>query len=95
MHRVECADWFDGKGTPDASEHRSVNVENEAAPLERSQGSNGRLFLYWAQPTTCARPDDRPASLCEGKGRRHELCSARQRLQGCRIMLEQRSYERT
>ena len=45
MHRIERADRFDGKGAADASEHRPVNVENEAASLEGSQGSNGRLFF--------------------------------------------------
>jgi hypothetical protein len=38
---VECADRFDRKGTADSIEHRSINVEDEAAPLERSEGAHG------------------------------------------------------
>jgi len=95
MHRVQCADRFDGKGAPDASEHCPVDVEDETAPLESSQSSNGRLFFPGGQPSSCARPDDRPASLCEGHCRRHELCSGRQRLQDCRVVLQERSDQRT
>jgi len=54
MHRIERADRFDGKRAADASEHRSVNVEDEAAPLEGSQGSNGRLFICCGQPSSAA-----------------------------------------
>jgi hypothetical protein len=68
MHRIERADWFDGKRPADASEHRSVNVEDEAAPLEGSQGAHGRQFFCCGQPSRCARPDDRPACFCEGRG---------------------------
>jgi hypothetical protein len=66
MYRIERADRFDRKGAADASKHGSVNVEDETAPLESSQGSNGRLFVCCGQPTSRARPDDRPACLCEG-----------------------------
>jgi len=55
MHRIERADRLDGKGAADAGEHRSVNVENEAPPLEGSQGSNGRLFFCCGQPKGRAR----------------------------------------
>jgi hypothetical protein len=95
MHRIECAERFDGKGTADASEHRAVNVQYVTAPFEGSQGSNSCLFLCWGQPASCARPDDRAASLGEGEGRRHQLRASRQRLQGCGVVLQQRGYERT
>ena len=64
MHGIERADRFDGKGAADASEHGSVNIEDEAAPLEGSQGSNGRLFFFCRQPTGRARARmiARPAS---------------------------------
>ena len=68
MHRIERADRFKGKRAADASKHRSVNVEDEAAPLEGSQGSNGRLFFCYGQPGSRARADDRPACLCDGQG---------------------------
>ena len=71
MDGIERAERFDGEGAADASEHGSVNVEDEAAPLESSQGPNGRLFFCCGQPTGRARPDDRPARLREGQGRRH------------------------
>jgi len=94
MHGIERADRFDRKGAADAIEHRSVNVEDEAAPLEGSQGSNGRLFFCCGQPTSRARPDYRPPCLCEGQSRRHVLCSDRKRLHGRRVMLQQRCNER-
>ena len=36
MHRVEGADRFDGERAPNASEHGSVHIEDEATPLEGS-----------------------------------------------------------
>ena len=94
MHRIERADRLDGKGAADAGEHRSVNVENEAPPLEGSQGSNGRLFFCCGQPKGRARSDDRPAGLCESQGRRHVLCPGRRRLHGRRVVLQQCRNER-
>ena len=82
MHGIECTDRFDGKRAADASEHCSINVEDETAPLEGPQGSNGGLFFHWRQPSSCPRPDDRSARLCEGQGRCHVLCSGRWR-HGC------------
>jgi hypothetical protein len=87
MHGIECTDRFDGKRAADASEHCSVNVEDETAPLEGTQGSNGRLFFCWRQPSNCARPDDRSARRCEGEGRGYVLCAGRWRHR-CRVMLQ-------
>ena len=94
MHGIERADRFDGKGAADASEHRSVDVEDETTPFERSQGANGRLFLCCRQPTSRTSPDDRAARFCERQGRRHVLCSDRQRLHDRRVVLQQRRNER-
>ena len=40
VHRVERADWLDGKGAADASEHGPVDVEDDAAP--RAPDAGGR-----------------------------------------------------
>ena len=92
---ASSANGFNGKRPADTSEHRPVNVEDEAAPLEGSQGSNGRLFVCFGQPSGRARPDDRPACLCEGQGGRDVLCADLQRLHGCRVVLQQCGNERT
>ncbi len=42
---VERADRFDRKGTADSIEHRSIDVQDETAPLERSEGAHGGLLL--------------------------------------------------
>ena len=93
MHGIEGADRFDGKGAADTSEHGSVNVEDETAPLEGSQSSNGRPFFCWGQPTSGPRPDNRPARLCERKCRGHVLCFGGQRPQGRPVMLQQRGHQ--
>lgn len=68
MHCVERADWFNRKRAADPSEHRSIDIEDEAALLEGPQRANGGLLLLRAQPARCSRPDDRPACFCEGQG---------------------------
>lgn len=94
MYRVERADRLDRKRAAHTSKHRSVDVDNEAAPLEGTQGTNSRLFIGWRQPSRCARPDDRSACLCEGKRRRHMLCAGR-RLQDRWVVLQQCGNQRT
>lgn len=68
MHRIERRDRFDGERAADSGKYRSVNVEDEAAPLEGPQRPNGPLFFCRGQPAGRARPDDCPARLGEGQG---------------------------
>ena len=88
MHGVERADGFDWEATADPSEHGSVNVEDEAAPLEQPSCSS----------VTVKRPAVRarmicPAGLRERQRRGHELCTDRQWRQGRCVMLQQRGHE--
>ena len=51
MDGIERPDWFDGERAADSSEDRSVNVEDERAPLEGPQGPNGAPVLL--RRSTC------------------------------------------
>jgi len=66
VHSIERTDRLDWKRTSHAIENVSVDIEDEAASLERAQGTNGSLFLGWRQPSGGACPYDRPAGLSEG-----------------------------
>ncbi len=60
----------------------------------KQRRSNGRLFFCHSQPSSCARPDDCPACLCEGQRRRHVLCSGRHRLHRRRVTFQQGRNQR-
>ncbi len=94
MHRIERTDRFERKCSAHASEHRSIDIDDETAPLERAQGTNGGLFIGWRQPPGGSRPDDRPACLRKGQSGRH-VPRAGRRLQNSRVMLQQRGNQRT
>jgi len=58
VDRVERANRFDGKRPPNPVEHRLTDVENEAAPFERSKGAYRSLFILRGQPTRRSGMDD-------------------------------------
>ena len=87
---VECADRFDRKGAADSVEHRSINVEDEAAPLEGSEGPHGGLLLFRRQTTSRARSNDGPPRFCECQSRSHLLRAAWDLSYDGRVALQQR-----
>ena len=86
---VECADRFDRKWTADSIEHCSINLEDEAAPLERPEGAHGGLFLLRRQTPSRARPNDGPPRFCKCQSRRHLLRAAGNPLCDRDVALEQ------
>jgi hypothetical protein len=53
---LECADRFARKGAADPVESRSINLEDQAAPVEGSEGAHGGLLLFRRQTTRLTPP---------------------------------------
>jgi len=88
VYGVERADWFEWKGASDSVEHCSINVENEAAPLERAESADGGVLLFCRQTTSRARSNDGPSRFRECEGRGHLLGTEGHRPYDGRVVLQ-------
>jgi hypothetical protein len=95
VDRVERPHRFDRKGSTNAVEHRSIDVEKEAASFEGSEGTNGGRLVLRCQPASHPCADDCPSRLTERQHRCHQSRSRRQSLRNSRVVLEKRSHQRT
>lgn len=86
---VECPDRFDRKRTADAIQHRSINVEDEAASFERAERAHGGLFLLRRKTANGARPNDGPPGFGKCQSRSDQLRSARILPYGSAVAIEE------